>query len=143
MIVDFASTIRAARQEQHLTLQQMATKIGTSKGYCSGIEQKKVNPPAPRLTKKLAKLFGLDETRLLVLAFIEKAPKQIRELVREALLEKLEIRQAQGNPTQPLDVGAGGADEAKEKPHPSGCRCARCGDQGIATPEGPDAKPLE
>lgn len=85
----FTAKIRAARQAKHFTLQYTATKIGTYKGYLSSMEGGKVKPGSPRLVRKLAKLLGLDVTQLLVLAFIEKAPAEIREIVRVGSLREL------------------------------------------------------
>ena len=36
-MADFATIVRNARLEMGLTLQQLADKIGTEKGYCSGV----------------------------------------------------------------------------------------------------------
>ncbi len=88
-MADFATIVRNARLEMGLTLQQLADKIGTEKGYCSGVENKKVNPPSPKIVKKMAKLFKMDPIELLVYSFIEKAPKEIRDIVRSGSLSAL------------------------------------------------------
>lgn len=86
---DFASIVKNARANKGLTLQQLADKVGTEKGYMSGTENRKVNPPSPKITKKMAKVLGLDETELLIYAFIEKAPKEIKDIVRDGALAAL------------------------------------------------------
>jgi len=43
-----------ARKSLTLTLEAVAKKSGTSKGYLSGIENGKVAPPSPRMAKKIA-----------------------------------------------------------------------------------------
>ena len=85
--MDFATLVREKRHQKGLTLQNVADKIGTEKGYVSGFENKKVNPPSPKLVKKLAKLLDIDETLLLVYSFVEKAPPEIRDLVKRASLD--------------------------------------------------------
>jgi transcriptional regulator with XRE-family HTH domain len=86
---DFASIVKNARANKGLTLQKLADKLGTKKGYCSGIENRKVNPPSPKITKKMAKVLGLDETELLVYGYIEKAPADIQDFVRKSLTAAL------------------------------------------------------
>ncbi len=89
---DFASTLREARTQGGLTLEALARKAGTEKGYLSGIERRKVNPPSPRITKKLARTLGLDVQVLLVHAFVERAPLEIREIMRTGALRELAER---------------------------------------------------
>lgn len=87
---DFASVVKEARRFKGLTLQQVASKVGTHKGYISGIEHHKVNPPSAKLVRKMAKLLDLDVLELLILAVVEKAPKEVREIMREGSLGMLE-----------------------------------------------------
>ncbi len=89
---DFASTLREARTQGGLTLEALARKAGTEKGYLSGIERRKVNPPSPRITRKLARTLGLDVQEFLVHAFVEKAPMEIREIMRTGALRELSDR---------------------------------------------------
>lgn len=93
---DFASIVRSARIEKGLTLQAVATKLGSHKGYISGFEHRKVNPPSAKLVKKLAKLLDLDEKELLILSVVEKAPKEVREIIREGALGMLEASRRNG-----------------------------------------------
>jgi transcriptional regulator with XRE-family HTH domain len=93
---DFASVVREARKSKGLTLQAVASKIGSHKGYCSGFEGRKVNPPSPAIVRKLAKFLGLDVLELLILATVEKAPKEVREIMREGSLGMLDASRKNG-----------------------------------------------
>lgn len=93
---DFAAIVKAARLRSGLTLQALAGKLGTHKGYCSGIENRKVNPPSAKVIRKMAKLLVLDVQELLIHATADKAPKEIRELVREGALGMLETSRKHG-----------------------------------------------
>lgn len=93
---DFASVVKEARRFKGLTLQQVASKVGTHKGYISGVENRKVNPPSPKIVRKMAKIFDLDVLELLILAAVEKAPKEVREIMREGSLGMLEASRKNG-----------------------------------------------
>ena len=75
----YGKIVQACRKARGLTLEQVAKRIESHKGYVSGIENGKVNPPAPTITCRLAGMFGLDPEDLLELAWAEKAPKRIKE----------------------------------------------------------------
>jgi transcriptional regulator with XRE-family HTH domain len=75
----FGDLVKKLRKEKGLTLEAVAKKIGSHKGYVSGIETDKVNPPSVRLIKKFAKLFGQDARVLARLAWVDKAPEILRE----------------------------------------------------------------
>jgi transcriptional regulator with XRE-family HTH domain len=74
----YGSVIREARVRKGQTLDGLASKVGTHKGYISGIENGKVSPPAPGLSTRLAKALGLDPLDLLRRATVQKAPKALR-----------------------------------------------------------------
>lgn len=93
---DFASVVKEARRFKGLTLQAVATKVGTHKGYISGVEHRKVNPPSAKIVRKMAKLFQLDVQELLILGVVEKAPPEVREIIREGSLGMLETIRKQG-----------------------------------------------
>lgn len=76
---NFGDLVKRLRKERGMTLEQVARKIGSHKGYVSGIENDKVNPPSVKIIKKFAKLFGQDERRLVRIAWADKAPVLIRE----------------------------------------------------------------
>ena len=65
--------------ERGLTLEAVAKAIGSHKGYVSGIEHSKVNPPSWRIIRKLCLVLMLDERRMQLLGWIEKAPQLIRD----------------------------------------------------------------
>jgi transcriptional regulator with XRE-family HTH domain len=75
----FGDLVRKLRKGKGLTLDAVAKKIGTHKGYVSGIENDKVNPPSVKIIKKFAKLFTQDERTLVRIAWADKAPAIIRE----------------------------------------------------------------
>jgi transcriptional regulator with XRE-family HTH domain len=81
----FGEQIRRLRKEKRLTLEQVARKVGTHKGYVSGIETGKVRPPSVKLIRKLAKVFGQDEKSLVRMAWVDKAPPLIRDEALEFL----------------------------------------------------------
>jgi transcriptional regulator with XRE-family HTH domain len=71
--------VKRLRKDQGITLEAVAKKIGSHKGYVSGIENDKVNPPSIKIIKKFAKLFGQDARELARLAWVDKAPEILRE----------------------------------------------------------------
>ena len=93
----FGDVIRKLRKEQALTLEAVARKTGTHKGYLSGIETGQVNPPSVRFIRKLAKALGQDARRLARLAWVDKAPEILRDDA-EAFLRWCEEREARHDP---------------------------------------------
>jgi transcriptional regulator with XRE-family HTH domain len=81
----FGDLIKRLRREQGLTLDQVAGKIGSHKGYVSGIENDKVRPPSVKFIKKFARLFRQDPRFLVRLAWVDKAPELIRHEAEEFL----------------------------------------------------------
>lgn len=102
--MDFASILKAERLAKGLTLQKLADKIGTEKGYISGFENRKVNPPSPKIVKRMAKVLGLDETELLIYSFVPKAPKEIRDILLDGALAILATKKLD-KATEPVPVG--------------------------------------
>ena len=78
----FGELVRKLRLEKGLTLEAVANKLGSHKGYVSGIETDKVNPPSVKLVKKFAKIFAQDAKRLVRLAWVDKAPDLIKQDVQ-------------------------------------------------------------
>jgi len=76
---NFGELMHRLRRERGLSLKTVARKLGTQKGYLSGIENGKVNPPSAKLVKRISQLFDQDERMLLRLAWADKAPTLIRE----------------------------------------------------------------
>lgn len=81
----FGQRIQRARHHRGLTLEGLASRVGSHKGYMSGIENGTCRPPAPGLTGRLARVLGLDLELLLVEGWAEKAPKRVRSQVMEAV----------------------------------------------------------
>ena len=66
-----------------MSLTELARKSNVEKGYLSGVENEKVNPPSAKVVRLLAKALRHDPKDLLMRAYIEKAPKEIHDdLVR-------------------------------------------------------------
>jgi len=82
---NFGNLMKRLRKEQGLTLEAVAKKIGSHKGYVSGIENDQVNPPSVKFIRKIAKLFHQDEKMLVRIAWADKAPALIREDAHRAL----------------------------------------------------------
>jgi transcriptional regulator with XRE-family HTH domain len=76
----FGEIVRRARQAKGLTLDALGAKTRMGKGYLCGIENGKVNPPSPARVKRMATHLALPEEDLLLLSYVVKAPKAIREL---------------------------------------------------------------
>ena len=75
----FGVLVHALRKGRGLTMQVVARKVGTHKGYISGIENGKVNPPSVRVIQKYARVLEQDAKHLVRLAWVDKAPEIIRE----------------------------------------------------------------
>lgn len=74
----FGEVLRRVRQARRMTLDGLGKRSGSSKGYLSGIENGKVNPPRPKEIARLSKTLGVNESALQMLAFVNKAPKCVR-----------------------------------------------------------------
>ena len=83
----YGYVVKQKRKELGLTLEKVAKRAGTHKGYVSGIENGKVNPPSPKTTAKLARILDLDVRSLMLLAWVGKAPKAIKGLVEQRIGE--------------------------------------------------------
>lgn len=81
----FGDLVRRLRKDKNMTLEAVARKIGSHKGYVSGIENGKVNPPSVKFIRKFAKLFAWDEHQMTLLAYVDKAPKLIRPVAEKLL----------------------------------------------------------
>jgi transcriptional regulator with XRE-family HTH domain len=91
----FGNRVRQLRIERGLTLERVAKKIGSEKGYLSEIENHKVNPPSVKVINKVAKLLGQDVRTLVLLAWVDKAPAMLRKDAGEFLKW---IQQEPGSP---------------------------------------------
>ena len=84
----FGDLVRKLRKERQLTLEDVARKIGSHKGYVSGIENGKVNPPSVKFIRKFSRLFKHDEKEMVRIAYVDKAPKMIREEIRSIVFSR-------------------------------------------------------
>ncbi|HZL70929.1 MAG TPA: XRE family transcriptional regulator [Planctomycetota bacterium] len=75
----FGDLVKRLRKDRSMTLEQVARKIQSHKGYVSGIENGKVNPPSVKFIRKFARIFQYDEKQMVRMAYVDKAPKLIRE----------------------------------------------------------------
>lgn len=81
----FGKRLRELRKQKGLTLESLAGRIGSSKGYLSGIENENVNPPTEKFVRKLARIFGQDEIEFLKLAYLDKVPRALQGELSKAL----------------------------------------------------------
>ncbi len=81
----FGKLVKKLRLEKGLTQETVAKKIGSHKGYISGIENGKVNPPSEKVIRKYAKLLDQQPRALVLIAWIDKAPKIVKEDVEKLL----------------------------------------------------------
>jgi transcriptional regulator with XRE-family HTH domain len=103
----FGDLVKKLRKEKGLTLEAVAKKIGSQKGYVSGIENDKVNPPSMKIIKKFAKIFSQDPRTLARLAWVDKAPEILREDA-ERFLEWVQKEPANPQVTAPSPMEAPG-----------------------------------
>jgi transcriptional regulator with XRE-family HTH domain len=81
----FGDLVRKLRKEKKMTLEAVARGVGSHKGYISGIENGKVNPPSEKLIGKFAQVFQWDERQMVLLSYVDKAPEMIREEAKRLL----------------------------------------------------------
>jgi len=81
----FGDLVRRLRKDRTMTLEQVARKVGSHKGYVSGIENGKVNPPSVKFIRKFAKLFAYDERTMVRMAYLDKAPKLVKDEILQAV----------------------------------------------------------
>jgi transcriptional regulator with XRE-family HTH domain len=88
-MLKFGEVVRARRKFLNLTLEALARKIGSHKGYVSGIENQKVSPPSPKITEKLSRALEINVDKLLLHGWAQKAPKKIRSWVSDMVSKEL------------------------------------------------------
>lgn len=77
----FGRWLRKKRKKAKWSLEDVARRVGSQKGYISMIERGWCNPPSAKMVRKIASLFREDVQDLLLRAWIDKAPKEIREVL--------------------------------------------------------------
>lgn len=92
----FGSITKALRLKAGITLIDLAARIGSNKGYVSGIENGKVNPPTVKFVRKIHKALaptlahlGIKATAedFVELAEVDKMPQFIRERMRRRIAD--------------------------------------------------------
>lgn len=86
----FGTEIKAARLAKKLSLQQVAERVGTFKGYCCGIETGSLNPPSERMTRKFCRTLGLNVDRMLALAVLHKRKGASLEAISTVCYEMMQ-----------------------------------------------------
>lgn len=81
----FGERVRELRHARSMTLEDVAKKAKIQKGYLSGIEKGRVNPPSPRVVRGIAKALGENPKDLLMLATVQKAPEEIKDDLKRAV----------------------------------------------------------
>lgn len=106
----FGKVVKHLRKLAGMTLEQVAAKVGSHKGYLSGIEAEKVNPPSAKVCKKFARIFErtllnsgtvAHEEDWIELAWACKAPLAVRprvlgRLENENPLMKVNVSKLEG-----------------------------------------------
>ena len=105
----FGTLVRALRLQKHFTLETLAKRIGTQKGYVSGWERGTVNPPRRALIERLAKALDLDKLDLQELALVEKQSPELRARLRQRLQGSNPLFNATVTPAQVVIATKGGA----------------------------------
>jgi len=79
-MIQFGDVIHSRRKTLKMTLEAVGKAAGgISKGYMSGIENGKVNPPRAKVIAKFAKALKLHLAPLQMLAWLQKAPDAVKE----------------------------------------------------------------
>jgi len=91
----FGQTIREIRKHRGMTLERLAKRAGTSKGYMSGIENGKCNPPLAKITVLLCKVLGMTPDGLLLLSEAAKAPVEVQRIQAYADFHARAVLQAE------------------------------------------------
>lgn len=93
----FSYEVREARVKKGLTLEKLARRVGTHKGYLSGIEGNKVNPPSAKVVRKMAHVLDIPEDRLLALGVVAKMPRRLPLTSLSAVVNEILMDQAKAD----------------------------------------------
>lgn len=75
----FGKRIRERRLAARMTLEALADRVKSVKGYLSSVENGKVSPPAPALVNAIANVLALRKDTMQLMAWLAKAPAAVRE----------------------------------------------------------------
>jgi transcriptional regulator with XRE-family HTH domain len=76
----FGQVLHEIRKHRGMTLERLAERSGTCKGYLSGIENGKCNPPFAKMTILLCKVLEMSPDGLLLLSEVAKAPIEVQRV---------------------------------------------------------------
>lgn len=79
----FGGMMLDARRSRGLTVDAVAKKVGTHKGYISSVERAKVAPPRPPIVRRWARILGVPVTQAL-------AYRQLSDIPQDLPLSELE-----------------------------------------------------
>lgn len=85
----FGSVLKQAIQDRKFTLNAAAKAVGTYKGYISGIINRKIPPPSPKMIRKICKIFELDVNEMLARASFEKLPEGVAYVYLQDLISEV------------------------------------------------------
>lgn len=85
----FGEIVRARRIASGFTLERLARRLGTHKGYISGWETGTVSPPSRKILPRLARALEMDEQHLLALAWWGKRPRNLQPEAAYQLLSSI------------------------------------------------------
>ena len=83
----FGKIVREQRNHKRMKLIELARRCDMGKGHLSGVEREKVLPPKDRIVRKIAKAINVNKNVLLIVAHIDKIPKDVRKLFIEAFCD--------------------------------------------------------
>jgi transcriptional regulator with XRE-family HTH domain len=115
----FGPLIKALRKSADLTLEVVAKKIGSHKGYVSGMENEKCNPPSVGVVRRIFKLYAPElakagvsatEEDLVELAWVSKSPT----FIRKRLFDRIATNPLAAATVKPPPPAIAPADPARE-----------------------------
>ncbi|MHC4924831.1 MAG: helix-turn-helix domain-containing protein [Planctomycetota bacterium] len=103
----FAAILRKARERSGLTQAALSDKCGLTGSYISLLESAKKPAPSDKVVRRLAEILSLDPERVLRVAHLDRAPKDLRTSVqrlrRQASIER-QMRERTAEALFPLSI---------------------------------------
>lgn len=81
----FGPFLKGLREKAGITLEDLAVKVGVQRSYVSMVERRKINPPAASVIRRIARVLRYKTRTLLLLAYLEKVPPEIVDVIKSAL----------------------------------------------------------
>ena len=91
-VMKLGDHIRQRRKELGISLLELSSLAGCSAPYLSTIETNKVNPPAKDILLCIEKALEFQKGELVEMAYIEKMPSQLKEIITAYKLENARLR---------------------------------------------------